>query len=204
MNRVELKERAKESLKGKYADAVIVVLLSGILGGFASSISYIGEESQVISLQLTGSLISFIINCLISFGSLSFYLKISRGEEVTYRELFSKTKMFAPYFLINILTGIFTFLWSILFIIPGIIAAIAYSQAYVITLDNPDIDPMMAISESKRLMNGHKLDYFMLNLSFIGWIILGIFTFGILYFWLMPYMSVTQMHFYNELIKENK
>lgn len=202
MDRALLKQKAKDSLKGKYADAIIVILISAVLGGISGFISGLGEGLEIFSLQILGDIISFLVTALITFGSLSFFLKISRNEEVTYQELFSKTKMFVPYLLISLLVGIFTFLWSLLFIIPGIIAAISYSQSFLIALDNPDIDPMEAIRESKRLMNGHKMEYFILNLSFLGWAILGIFTFGILYFWLIPYMSVTQANFYNALLEE--
>lgn len=204
MDRALLKQKAKDSLQGKYGDAIIVTLLTGVLGGIAGIFTGIGEEINSIPLQAIGEFASFIITCLISFGSLSFYLKLSRDEEVTFNELFSKTNMFIPYLLISLLTGIFTVLWSILFIIPGIIAAISYSQVFLIALDNPEIDPMDAIRESKKLMEGHKMEYFLLNLSFIGWAILGIFTLGILYFWLIPYMSVTQMNFYNALLEEKK
>lgn len=202
MDRITLKQKAKESLKGKYADAIIVILLTGLLGSVAGVITGIGTETKIFSLEILGEIISFVTSAFISFGSLSFYLKISRNEEVTYKELFSKTNMFIPYLLISLLTGIFTVLWSLLFIIPGIIAAISYSQAYLIALENPDIDPMEAIRKSKELMKGHKMDFFILNLSFMGWMILGIFTLGLLYFWLIPYMSVTQSNFYNALLEE--
>lgn len=72
-------------------------------------------------------------------------------------------------------------------------------MAYYIMLDHPEMRPLEAIKESKRIMNGHKLDYFILQLSFLGWAILGIFTFGILWLWLIPYMNVTNCHFYNEI-----
>ncbi len=204
MNRVELKQKAKEALEGKYAEAIIVVLIITVLSTIPSGISSIGESLENPFLNIIGNILGIIVDCFLGFGILSFFLKISRGEEVEFKELFSKTKLAAPYFLISLLSGIFTLLWSILFIIPGIIAALGYSQAYLISLDNPDMDPMEAIKKSKELMNGHKLDYFILNLSFLGWLVLGIFTFGILYFWLIPYMSVTQMNFYNALLKENK
>lgn len=204
MNRIELKQKAKETLNGRLAEAIMVILITGILGGIASGFSSIGSATENPFLDLIGSLLTLVIDCLLGFGTLSFFLKLSRDEDVEFKEVFSKTKMAIPYLLISLLTGIFTFLWSLLLIIPGIIKALGYSQAYLVVLDNPDIDPMEALKESERLMKGHKLDYFVLNLSFIGWIILGIFTFGILYFWLIPYMSVTQMNFYNQLKEENK
>ena len=77
-------------------------------------------------------------------------------------------------------------------------------MASLIKLDNQDMKAMDCIRKSKEMMKGHKWEYFKLMFSFIGWIILGIFTFGILYFWLMPYMMVTECNFYNELLKEKK
>lgn len=204
MNRIELKQKAKEALNDKYAESIIVILITGLLGGIGSGFSSLGNLTQNYFLDLIGSLLTFIINCLLGFGTLSFFLKLSRDEEVEFKEIFSKIKMAVPYLLISLLTGIFTFLWSLLLIIPGIIKALDYSQAYLVVLDNPDIDPMEALKESERLMKGHRLDYFILNISFIGWVILGAFTLGILYFWLIPYMSVTQMNFYNQLKEENK
>lgn len=204
MNRILLKQKAKESLQGKYGEAVLLVLISGLISGAASTVAQLGIQFENPFLVILGEIASFIINGLITFGSLSFYLKISRGEEVEFNELFKKTNMFIPYILISLLTGIFTVLWSMLFIIPGIIAALSYSQALLIALEEPEINAMQALKKSKELMNGHKMDYFVLNLSFIGWGILGIFTCGILYFWLIPYMSVTQMNFYNALLEEAK
>ena len=202
MDRIKLKQKAKDSLQGKYGEAILVVLISGLITGVGGGISEFGIQFENPFIALFGELLSFVASGLITFGSLSFYLKLARGEEVEFSELFKKTNLFIPYILISLLTGIFTILWSFLFIIPGIIAAISYSQAMLIALENPEIDAMEAIKKSKELMNGHKMDYFVLNLSFIGWIILGIFTCGILYFWLIPYISVTQMHFYDALLEE--
>ena len=202
MNRVEIKNNAKESLKGNLEEAIKLILILAAIGFVSGMITGIGDANKNDAIILLGDFVSFIATALVSFGSLSFFLKISRNEEVTYKELFSKTDMFIPYIIISLITGILTILWSFLFIIPGIIAALSYSQAMLIKLDNPEMDAMECIRESKRLMNGHKLDYFILSLSFIGWMILGIFTFGILYLWLIPYISVSQANFYNALLEE--
>lgn len=204
MDRITLKQKAKESLQGKYGEAILVVLISGLITGFGSAIYEFGVHFENLFLILFGELLSFIASGFITFGSLSFYLKVARGEEVEFNELFKKTNLLIPYILISLLTGIFTLLWSFLFIIPGIIAAISYSQTMLIVLENPNIDVMEAIKKSKELMQEHKMDYFLLNLSFIGWGILGLFTCGILYFWLIPYITVTQMHFYDALLEEAK
>lgn len=204
MDRITLKQKAKESLQGKYGEAILVILISGLITGVGSGIYEFGSHFENLFLILFGQILSFIASGFISFGSLSFYLKIARGEDVEFNELFKKTNLFIPYVLISLLTRLFAILWGFLFIIPGIIASISYSQAMLITLENPEMDAMSAIKKSKELMQGHKMDYFILNLSFIGWGILGIFTCGILYFWLIPYISVTQMHFYDALLEESK
>lgn len=198
MNRSELKTKAKENLKGKYGDAIKLMLITyGISFISGLIIGFIDLDETV------GDLILLIITGLIGFGTVSYYLKVSRNESVTYKELFSKTNMFWQYIAISLLVGIFTALWSLLFIIPGIIAALSYSLVYYIKLDNPELSTMDVIRRSKQMMQGHKWDFFVLSLSFLGWTILGLFTLGILYFWLIPYMQVTYANFYNSL-KENK
>lgn len=202
MNRVELKEKAKASLKGKYGDAILTIVLFilinfsvGFALGFVGGLLNISENI----LNLLTSLVSIIMSGLFGFGMINYYLKLSRNEEVNYKELFSKFNLCLPYILISIITGIFTFLWSLLFIIPGIIASISYTLVYYIKLDNPEMGTMEVIRKSKEMMNGHKIDYVVLILSFIGWVILSIFTLGILYLWLTPYMGVTFANFYNSL-----
>ena len=84
-------------------------------------------------------------------------------------------------------------------IIPGIIKGIAYSQAMYILAENPEIGGREAISKSQEMMRGHKMEYFILLLSFIGWSILASLTFGLLYIWLIPYMNATYANFYQSI-----
>jgi uncharacterized membrane protein len=99
-----------------------------------------------------------------------------------------------------ILVGIFTILWSLLLIIPGIIKGIAYSQVFFLLRDNPEYTALEAITESKKRMKGYKWKFFLLNLSFIGWAFIAIFTLGIGFLWLTPYILTANATFYNELI----
>ena len=191
MNRFELKENAKRALKGKYKDAIIIISLMSLIS-FAAS--FVGAF-----LGIFGPIVSIVINGLAFVGYTSFFLKISRGENPSYKELFERTDLLVPYILISILTTVFTLLWSILFIIPGIIAAISYSMVYYIALDNPELSAKEAIGKSVEMMRGYKLEYFMLQLSFFGWALLVPFTFGLLSLWLIPYMQVTSANFYNKL-----
>lgn len=218
MNRSELKESAKASLKGKYNDAVIMLLVVILISAGASvigslldtSLGLINKQtltigSQIIEYQSTGfftTILTIALTCFLSFGIFEYFLNISRGKKVEWKDIFKRYDLLVYYFVLSLIVGIFTFLWSLLFIIPGIIAALSYSLVYYLKLDNPDLSFMDNIKKSKELMNGHKWDYFVLELSFLGWILLVPFTFGILAFWLIPYMSVTQCNFYNKLINK--
>ena len=204
MNRVELKEKAKKSLQGKYGEAIKLFLVFFLISLASSMViaflEFWGINENISS--LLADIISLVISGLLYFGYYSFFLKISRNEEVTWNELFARTDLFLPYIAISLLVGIFTLLWTLLLIIPGIIAAISYSMVYFVALDNPELGAMDVIRKSKELMHGHKMDYFILELSFIGWSIVGIFTLGLLYLWLVPYMKVTMANFYNEIKKD--
>jgi uncharacterized membrane protein len=100
----------------------------------------------------------------------------------------------------SILQVIFIFLWSLLLIIPGFIKSISYSQMFFLLRDHLEYTVLEAISESKKRMKGLKWKYFLMNLSFIGWVILCMFTVGIGLLWLIPYIGPTAAAFNNELI----
>lgn len=191
MNRVELKASAKKQLQGKYRDSIILIVLMALIS-YASTL--VGGLFGIFA-----PIAAMVVSGLIGFGYTSFFLKISRGETPTYKELFARTDLLVSYILITLLVGVLTFLWSLLFIIPGIIASLAYSMVYFVALDHPELSASETLKKSKQIMNGHKLDYFILNLSFIGWAILAAFTFGLLYLWLIPYMQVTYANFYNSI-----
>lgn len=202
MNRKVLKEQAKESLTGKYGDSVAIILILSVISFFASfiigkccNLFHIYGNNQIFYKEIG----SFLISSIFTFGYLSYFLKISRDEDVEINELWSKTNYFIPYIIVTILIAIFTTLWSLLLIIPGIIAIYSYSMTYYIMLDNPSLTPIQALKESKKIMQGHKFDFFKLQLSFIGWFLLGILSFGILYFILIPYMYVTFSKFYDSI-----
>lgn len=197
-----LKNEAKESLTGKYGDSISIILILSIISfltnyiiGKCCNLFFIYGNSQIFYKEIG----TFIISSIFTFGYFSYFLKISRDDDVEIKELWSKTNYFVPYIVTTILITIFTILWSLLFVIPGIIALYSYSMTYYIMLDNPNLKPIQAIKESKRIMQGHKFDFFKLQISFIGWIFLGLLSFGILYFILIPYMYVAFAKFYNNI-----
>lgn len=95
--------------------------------------------------------------------------------------------------------SLFVFLWSLLLIIPGIIKVISYSQAFYIKTENPQMSPMECLRASEDLMRNNKMEYFVLQLSFIGWFILCVLTFGLGFIYVLPYHSVTNAMYYRHL-----
>ncbi len=157
-------------------------------------------------------ILSFIMT-LITVGISFTFLDVIRNgkeKEMKFKDAFSifNGNDFVPVFLINLLTYLFTFFWSLLFFIPGVIKYYSYSQSNFIYKDlstHKDVRTMGAtsfISESRSLMKGHKARLFFLDLSFIGWYLLGGLTFGIALLWVYPYVTATKAAFYNDLAKD--
>ena len=221
MSRVELKENAKKSLKGNWGQAILVMVIMGLITLALSCVGFVGNSANLSDpqtiqaildgttsimspAQLISAVLSIVISAFLALGSVSFYMKLSRNEKVTYKELFSKKSLWLLYIGVSIMTAIFVGLWSLLLIIPGIVASYKYSMVNYIMVDNPEIGVFEAIRKSKEMMYGHKLDYFILHLSFIGWAILAGLTFGILMLYVAPYMNVTCANFYYSIKDEKK
>lgn len=130
-------------------------------------------------------------------GYYSYCLKLSRGVQTKLGDLLDGFNHFTKIIGLYIVSAIFIYLWSLLFVVPGIVASYRYRQAYYILIENPDISVLEALRRSKAMMRGHKLELFFLDLSFIGWYILCVMTVNILFIWKMPYFEVTYANFYN-------
>ena len=138
----------------------------------------------------------FIIGGAIELGIRNYFLKLNYDMNPEIRDMFQHMKIFGKALGLRIVMIIFILLWSFLFIIPGIVAAYRYSMATYIMAENPDIGIMEAIDASKEMMKDRKWALFCLDISFIGWIILCGFTFGIGYLFLHPYKESARAHFY--------
>jgi uncharacterized membrane protein len=208
----QIKKKALASLKGKWGIGValtfLIFLISTIVPGIIEVILS-GGFSEWANQDET-PLIADMVNLLISFlfipltvASYWFFLVIARWNDPKISDIFAvykKWELSLKLIGTSILVGIFTILWSLLLIIPGIIKGISYSQVFFLLKDNPQLSALEAITESKIRMKGYKWKYFLLNLSFIGWAFIAIFTFGIGFLWLAPYISTANATFYNELI----
>jgi len=190
----EIRARARRSLSGNWTSAVLHVLLFYVVTAVVGFIAVIPFVGWIGSLLVTGAL---------TYGITVFFLELSRGKQPSTETLFSGFARFVDTFVLYILMAIFTFLWTLLLIVPGIIAVFRYSQAYYILKDNPGMRPMDAIRRSKELMVGHKGRLFILYLTFIGWWLLACITCGIGYLWLLPYVYTAVAHFHNDLVQRS-
>lgn len=156
--------------------------------------------SLIVSL-LSSVVVGILLMGFFAVGYSTIQLNALRNEEYKFEQLFPDiNKHLLRTCLAGILMNVFIFLWSLLFIIPGIVKSYSYSMTYFIMRDDETIEGSDAITKSKEMMNGHKKELFMQDLSFIGWILLSILTFGILLFWVVPYMNLARAEFYNKLV----
>lgn len=144
----------------------------------------------------------WVVSTLISAGFSLYALRISRNIPGSAGTLFDGFGIALKILAVTILQAVFVFLWSLLFVIPGIVAAYRYRQALYLQLDHPDWPPMACIRASKEMMQGRKLELFVLDLSFFLWIFFtGFPYFGILVsVWLYIYQELTFVNYYNSLL----
>lgn len=136
----------------------------------------------------------------LQFGLSKIFLGLARGNQsVRLEDTFSGFNDFGDNLLLGLITSIYTFLWSLLFVIPGIVKAYSYSMVYYIKNDNPNFTWKQCIDESRRIMHGNKARLFLLDLSFFGWIIVGSLCFGIGMLWVIPYKEAARANFYEEI-----
>jgi uncharacterized membrane protein len=192
MNRAELKSMAKEQIRGNIGILFVVTLLIGLISGIAGTV--LGM------IPVVGSLLAIVIvTPAFSLSIYRVYLALAKGVKPQAKDAFSGFDDFWSAFKVTFLVGLYTFLWSLLFVIPGIVKGISYSMAMYVLAENKGMSATECINASKEMTNGHKMDLFVLSLSFIGWMILGSITLGIAYIWITPYMQATFTNAYNSL-----
>lgn len=171
--------------------AVFVGVVSGLSGGnVEAGASAMNGAAQLVQLVIAGPLM---------VGFYGFYLGIAQENEGRLERLFVGFQRFWKSFGVYFFYMLFIYLWMLLLIIPGIIKCFSYSQAFFIVADDEDCGPLEAITRSKEMMKGNKWKFFCLNCRFIGWSILALFTFGIGFLWLVPYMQTAYAKFYEDV-----
>ena len=211
------KSTAKLALSGNWALAVGVSVVAALLGGLVcgSNVSLTTDiDSDVLQMlppfvisylrivtpiALVLGIIQWIVGGTIRLGYCRFLLNLHDCKKASIGDLFSQFDRFGDGFCLALLQGLFVFLWSLLFVIPGIVATYRYAMAPFILTEHPGMRASDAIDASKYMMRGYKMDLFILDLSFIGWGFLCILTLGIGNLWLNPYQNMAYTAFYREL-----
>ncbi len=230
INRAELKERAKDLIArarpkvlpvglGYIILGLVMYLLSSRLLGinYTETLSQLYtqylengnvEYALAVALKMAPPFYAVVLSWLTDFlvyvvgaGFILFLLNTIRRSGASFGNLLDAFPLFFKLLILSLLSSVFIFLWSLLLIFPGIIAAYRYRQALYILLDHPEKSPLQCIRESKELMKDHKWELFVLDLSFIGWSILaGLPYVGyIIQIWTVPYISLSYALYYEKL-----
>ena len=174
-------------LQGRWAQPVVFTLVYIIISAVLSGIG-----SGMLSILLLPMAYSY---------SISFLDNKRTGKDFKVETLFDGYKDFLRILGTLVLQNVYIFLWTLLLIVPGVIKSMSYSQTCYVLKDNPELSFNAAIERSMAMMEVHKMQYFLLMLSFIGWLLLTILTCGIAALWVSPYMNATFAHYY-EYVKE--
>lgn len=198
----DIKREAKAQLQGNWGRAVILCLLPGLI---TVAIGYNATEGNT-----TVNFVIDLLSGLFATGVMYAFIDLIRHPNYRIDPIRDLIQAFRREYILNLLLlklrmFFFIFLWSLLFVIPGIVKAYSYSQAELIykdivdsTGDQPSARECMA--ESEQMMKGRKADLFALDLSFIGWYFLSVFTLGILYLWVNPYTRMSRVVFYENIV----
>ena len=180
----ELRAEARVALTDKWVMGAVTTLVFGVVSGAASYIPVVG---------------SILVALPMMYGYAIVMLSVMRGGEMNIGGLFDGFNDFGRIVGTKLLQAIYTFLWTLLLVIPGIIKNYSYAMTDFILKDQPELANNAAIEKSMAMMDGNKMKLFLLDLSFIGWAILCLFTFGIGFLFLQPYVQSAHAAFYEDL-----
>ncbi len=187
MTNKEIMAFARGKLKDNWGNSILICFV------------YILISVGLSVIPIIGSIANFVIAGPLLVGLYMFFLAFIRDQDTELGQLFKGFSSFGNSFLAYLLVCVFTLLWTLLLIVPGIIAALSYSMTFFIIADNPDIDRLKAIRKSKEMMMGKKWDIFCLGWRFFGWCLLGVLSLGIGFLWIAPYMMTSMSKFYETI-----
>lgn len=220
-----IKSNARDFIRGRLWMFWSVLLVVSIIESLANSLpqwifgdrlsnlsDIIAGNPDNIPKEISSSVFGwyYVLNVLITIvliplniGVAQNVLAWSRGEDVNKWKVlfggFNSAKIFFKQVGVVVLNTILCALWAILLIVPGIIKGLAYSMYPYVLRDEPDLSVWQTLKKSEAIMKGYKGKLFLMYLSFVGWFILGAFTFGILYIWLTPYVMTSTVKFYDDV-----
>ena len=174
---------------------------TGTNGGINSEIGafILASLPIIITAALFMAVIYFVLGSFVGVGYAKFNLNLVDRNKASFENLFEYFSNWKTTTITRLLRALYTFLWSLLFIIPGIVAGFSYAMTEYILAENPELTPDEAIQASKSMMMGNRWRLFCLQFSFIGWDILATLAFGIGHLWLTPYKQAAYAAFYREV-----
>lgn len=225
----DFRKSAFEALRGRWGLAVIAGVLASLLGvstGPTISFNYNSSADSDSSNQiymdfkdiepdlligilifagvalvigLIVAVIFFVLGSTVTLGYSKFNLAIIDNREAKIGNLFEYFNIWKSAAMTQLWRVLYTFLWSLLFIVPGVVAAYSYAMTPYIKAEFPEIAPKEAVAASKKLMYGNRYRLFCLDMSFFGWTLLCVLTFGVGFLWLNPYINAAKADFYREI-----
>ena len=185
----ELRAQARESLQGKWLMAAVAALIYCFVIGALSAVPYVGR------------LASLFVGLPLAYGLaiVMFSVFKNREKDIDFGILFEGFQDYSRIFVTKFLQQLYTALWALLLVVPGIIKYYSYAMTDYILKEEPEMKNNAAIEKSMAMMENNRMKLFMLDLSFIGWAILCCITLGIGFFFLIPYMQSARAAFYEDL-----
>lgn len=225
-----IRQRARSNLADSWGVSIGVAVVAALLGGLITGIVFWPERNVEIpisfpllqeiadrlnegirfgnvTINFRAGIFGFaavILGGVLQLGYATFLLKQHDGQKAEFHDLFSQFDRFGAGFAQKFLRGLYVTLWSLLFIIPGIVKEYSYAMTPFIMADHPKLTASRAIELSTQLMDGHKMDLFILDLTFIGWNLLCALTANLGFIVLNPYKNAAYAAFYRQLLVENK
>lgn len=186
----DIKDQALQSLSGQWGNAAVAVLVYYILLLIAGWIP-------------VANIVAIIIGCIFNYWIALAMLTVTRGGNIELANSLQPASEVRAWATL-LLSQLYVFLWTLLLVVPGLIKSYSYAMTPFVLADDPNISYNAAIDRSCALMDGHKLDLFLLDLSFIGWILLSLLTCGIGFLWLIPYMQASHALYYRQLTENTE
>lgn len=198
----ELRNEAKAFMAGNWKSAVIITLVN-VLIITAFELLNIGDS---IVTKILYFVVAMLVLLPLNYGYLMTFLRFSRGENLAVENLFAMFKgdYYKKSVVLGLLNMVYTLLWTLLLIVPGLIKSLSYALAPYIMIDNPELSAEEAICKSMKMMEGHKMDLFLIQLGYVGLGLLSMLLLGIPLLWLMPYYQVVYAKFYEEIKNDNR
>ena len=206
----QIRQESLVSMRGNWGSAVVVTIVYLMIifaGSFVAALlgEVVGAPVDSGVQELLNLLVSIFVVYPMSFSLAKLFLGFVRGEQQLYvGGVFSafKAPCYGKSVGLYLLISIYTFLWALLLIVPGIIKSLAYSLAPYILAENPELTANEAINRSMEMMNGHKMDLFLMVLGYVGFGLLSLLALGIPLLWLHPYYQTVMAKFYEDIKSE--